>query len=405
MPGENNTANFCIYMAIGDFASVRSTLTNLFSKVTNSITVKRDDPQSGSEIVVLHLQDDSALTLTINYSPAFMREHVAGMEGYYRQIPCENQELLENVCRQIQVFNCVASCSFELTPSQERTDFIINNLFAAAKGLAGVLFFPSAALYNAEGKKILATDGTSDLESYVPIGHASLLDKQREESPSDRERREHNQNVLREKGIPFLPNLKVFVSEEEAVFRSPEEIALRLLPMFGVCVYCEAMSSQTREESLKYLKGVDTILGGRLRELMTPQEQAFTDDEEPEQREVIRYSWRYECCYVLLWALGYIRELGDPAAPCNVSEMAKLLWSLKNPEELLKGAHPRSGKELLDAHDLILRYDWACVDARVKGQGAPAGLDGGVTVEWHYALNWLVGDNGHADWDDISPNT
>ena len=43
----------------------------------------------------------------------------------------------------------------------------------------------------------------------------------------------------------------------------------------------------------------------------------------------------------------------------------QLFLPFTNREELLAGAKPRSGAELLDAYDLIFCLDWACVDAGV----------------------------------------
>lgn len=52
-----------------------------------------------------------------------------------------------------------------------------------------------------------------------------------------------------------------------------------------------------------------------------------------------------------------------------------------------------------------MRYDWACVDARVKGEETPVSLDGGVVMERHYAFNWLIGAGDGAEWDEIQPTT
>ena len=60
--------------------------------------------------------------------------------------------------------------------------------------------------------------------------------------------------------------------------------------------------------------------------------------------------------------------------------------------------------DILDQADLIYRYHWAVVDARINGQDAPAGLNSGVVLERHYALNWLIGYFDQA-WDDISTDT
>ena len=61
--------------------------------------------------------------------------------------------------------------------------------------------------------------------------------------------------------------------------------------------------------------------------------------------------------------------------------------------------------DLLDEADLIFRYDWACVDARIKGEPAPAGLNSEVVYERHWGLNWLIDADGQNDWDLVSCNT
>ena len=72
--------------------------------------------------------------------------------------------------------------------------------------------------------------------------------------------------------------------------------------------------------------------------------------------------------------------------------------------QFIKDAKLRPIGELLDETDLIYRYHWAVVDARLKQKEAPAKLDGGVIQERHYVLNWLVGYMNQA-WDDISTDT
>ncbi len=48
--------------------------------------------------------------------------------------------------------------------------------------------------------------------------------------------------------------------------------------------------------------------------------------------------------------------------------------------------------------------NWACVDARVKGEELTGGINPSIVYERHYALNWL---NCHqdADWDHVSTDT
>jgi hypothetical protein len=62
----------------------------------------------------------------------------------------------------------------------------------------------------------------------------------------------------------------------------------------------------------------------------------------------------------------------------------------------------REIEEILDQADLIYRYDWACVDARLKQQQAPANLNSSVVVERHGALNWLIQADSDWDYPDVS---
>jgi len=50
-------------------------------------------------------------------------------------------------------------------------------------------------------------------------------------------------------------------------------------------------------------------------------------------------------------------------------------------------------------------WDVLDVNGLTTGRTVKRDLDGEVAVEWHYAFNWLVGANGDAGWDDISPDT
>ena len=227
-----------------------------------------------------------------------------------------------------------------------------------------------------------------------------------EEMPADTARRERSISVLKEKGIPYMPQLYVIVPEAEALVRTPEEISRRVLTMFGVCVYSEARGGgESWDDAQKYLRKINDILCGKIDESLTPQEKHYLAEKEPGQSELAKYGWRYECCHVLLWSLGIIEELGFPDKICDVSRMGKIILTLDTMGGFLESVKPHNQEEILDAADLILRYDWACVDARINGRVSAAGLNGEVVQEWHYAFEWLVGSNGNTSWDDVEVNT
>jgi hypothetical protein len=105
----------------------------------------------------------------------------------------------------------------------------------------------------------------------------------------------------------------------------------------------------------------------------------------------------------MLWALGFINTLDYPEKTCNVAADVKIIHDLTE-DQLRSKAKLRSKKEILDMADLVLRLDWACVNARVKGEPAPGGLNKEVVYERHYALNWLI-RYANQNWDEVSTDT
>jgi len=135
----------------------------------------------------------------------------------------------------------------------------------------------------------------------------------------------------------------------------------------------------------------------------SPKEKAFIQNPDPSQHDRIQFAWRYEAACTLLWALGYVEELGKPAAICDAGTIVSVLHE-RGAERFVAEAKLRPLAQILDEADLIYRYHWAVVDARLKGREPPAGLEPGVTLERHYTLNWLIGYMDQA-WDDISTDT
>jgi hypothetical protein len=135
----------------------------------------------------------------------------------------------------------------------------------------------------------------------------------------------------------------------------------------------------------------------------SPKEADFIKDPNPTKQDRIRFSWRYECYWVLLWALGYVDELRRPDGICDVAKAVGFLRD-RTTEQFVKDAKLRPLTTLLDEADLIYRYDWATVNARVQRKEAPANLEAGVVRERHYVLNWLIGYMDQ-ERDDISTDT
>ncbi len=64
----------------------------------------------------------------------------------------------------------------------------------------------------------------------------------------------------------------------------------------------------------------------------------------------------------------------------------------------------RTASEILDELDKTYRMNWACVDARIKGEAVSGNLNASVVYERHYSLNWLT-NYQNQDWDNVQTNT
>ncbi len=200
--------------------------------------------------------------------------------------------------------------------------------------------------------------------------------------------------ILNSENVPFIDHLPMIESETDSLRRTTEEVANRAMALCIVAVKGEGLEQGIIDNLVTHFQ---------LAEAFTPNESKFIKEPTPSQHDRVQFGWQYECYWVMLWALQFIEELKRPDTVCDVPHAVTLLQN-SGRETFLQQADLRSQSELLDAADLIYRYHWAVVDARLKGKDSPAGLDPGVVLERHYALNWLVGYMNQ-DWDDISTDT
>lgn len=208
------------------------------------------------------------------------------------------------------------------------------------------------------------------------------------------DRRLRSETILRAEGVPFLAALPVIETAAEALKRSKEEVALRTLCLLFVAAKGEGLEEEVVEQVLESYE---------LRPHLTPKELAFVLDNSPSQHDLIQFTWRYEAAWTLLWALGFVAELGKPAQICDV-EFAVRMMTETTTSQFIEASELRPIADILDQADLIYRYHWAVRNARIKGQQIPAALDPGVTQERHHALNWLIGYMEQA-WDHVTTST
>jgi len=213
-------------------------------------------------------------------------------------------------------------------------------------------------------------------------------------SPEAASRKERSEALLRAEEVPINKTLPVIETEREAKHRTKDEIAYRALTLLVVAVKGEGLDQPTVDRIVKDY-GLESHL--------TPKERSFIKNALPSPHDRVQFAWRYEAAWTLLWALGYVERLDRPSGICDVPRAVRLMQE-RNASQFVADAKLRPLSEILDQADRIYRYHWAVVDARVNGRNPLSGIEPGVTLERHYALNWLIGYM-EQQWDDISTDT
>lgn len=218
--------------------------------------------------------------------------------------------------------------------------------------------------------------------------------ERKEPSKEAADRRNRSAKQLQREGVPTITHLPVIEDSTEVKVRKTEEIAHRAIAICITAVKGEGLEQAT-------IDSLVTKFGAR--NFFSPEEAAFIKDPAPSKADRIKFSWRYECLWVCLWSLGYVEKLERPEGTCDVAKAVSFLRD-RDTAQFIKDAKLRPLSEILDQADIIYRYHWAVVSARLKHQETPVKLEGGVVQERHYILNWLVGYLDQ-EWDDVSTDT
>ncbi len=209
-----------------------------------------------------------------------------------------------------------------------------------------------------------------------------------------KERKLRSEATLSKYKVPVNKNLPLIEDESDSLVRTKQEVANRALALLVVAVKAEGLEQDIVERLVK---------GYQLESALSPKEVAFINDKSPSQHDKTQFIWRYEAAWVLLWSLGYVEELSYPNTICDVAAAVTFMQE-RNKEQFISDSRLRPITEILNEADIIYRYHWAVVDARINGKPSPAEMDSSVVLERHYSLNWLIGYM-EQEWDDISTDT
>ncbi|MGJ7917164.1 DUF4272 domain-containing protein [Massilia sp. LXY-6] len=249
-----------------------------------------------------------------------------------------------------------------------------------------LLVLPDGQVRDPQRKVLVSSaDGSAEADAVVPFPAAAL------------QRKAATEALLAARGLQASSHLPPVVAESELRLRPAAEARQRAVALLAVALRAESLAAG---KPLPVAELEQKLPG--LRRVLSPQETAFLQEEQPTPADLTRFSWRYESLLTLEWALG-LAELPWPDGPCDATTTSRTL--LERAEEVVgTKVRLRAGTEILDALDLHYRLQWLVRQSRLDGKPLPAGLDAGVISERHHALNWLSCFED-SDWDDTDTPT
>ncbi|SEK03068.1 MULTISPECIES: DUF4272 domain-containing protein [unclassified Variovorax] len=318
-------------------------------------------------------------------SDAELATHLSGFVGYV--LSRGNGEMSRNryhVMRHIQRVRQHLSLSID--ESQ------LDAFSAWAERANAIVFLPDGGIRDPHGRVLLSAAGEEpDREAALPY------------PPEAWQRKARTEALLAARGMPVPQHLPPLISEPELRLRAPEDLTGRAFALLAVSARAESVANNEPLAVGELLERLPSAQAS-----LTPKEQAFLSDGAPAESTVVQFGWRFECLFVLEWAMGLVDALPFPEAICDVPLATRTMLEARDVTGAMRAAQiraeVRTESEILDALDLHYRLHWLIRQARMKEAALPQGLDAGVVAERHHALNWLVRFEDH-EWDDVDTPT
>ncbi len=189
--------------------------------------------------------------------------------------------------------------------------------------------------------------------------------------------------ILKSQGVPFIDHLPLRYETGEVALREKDEVIARSICSFAA-IMCACTIRDNGELTDEDKQGTKDFLDNRFGciDKLTRMERRVIEGK-ASYDEAVNMGWKYESLWALLWAMGLVKELDFPKDICDCNFVMKTFSG-----DFSERVKMRGMDEILQALDLIYRYHWACVNARVNGTKS-AGLDEEVVMERRGGLEWL----------------
>lgn len=336
----------------------------------------------------------------------FFKRQIDGIWGHFHQVQTTHTDIKLHTLIQIRMSNAFIMIDCDFSEDAQNEEYLLfQQLSAVLSQFDGLLLAENGSRFFDKNLSLVLSDsGESELETFFPAERPLPPEMFQNADPESFDRRNRSLSILRKQGIYVTDWLPLIESEQAAHFQTLTEVAKRAGVLLAVALHAEVLMTEEMDVAKARAYSSSVLTAYECADALSPREKAFLENDAPTQQEAIHFSWQYECLFVMIWALGLTPELPFPDQICDVAGSVRIMNTYNTLEKLVSSANLRTPQELLDEADYIYRMDWACVDARVNRLPAPAKLDGGVVMERHKCLNWLIGSE-EADWDNVDVST
>lgn len=389
---------FTIFASRNDIHDIENMISDVFAKgykiekSGNEYSVKSKTLFSKNKITVRVASEDT--------DPAYFETNIPGMMGFYDRIPFADENLKGLVMTQISVLNTMIAIETEKDINEGQMQLFTELL----SQVGGIGFLPNGTLLDKEGFVIVYSDGTSGPSNFRP--HACTRKVMGDEITSGEGEQRKGKTIayLKDHGIPFIDSLPQLPPLAQCQFKTQEDIARRAVALLIVIQYaCDvAQGEEDIHGSKDFFMSMLQKYG--VEHQLTENERKLLQDEEPMMQEAVNTSWQYEAYWALIWALGLVDTLGFPDQLCDCNYAIDVVSSCETYEEFYNKTSLRSREEIMDEADKIYRLHWACVNNRIQGQEAPAGMNESIVMERRRGLFWMMSHRDE-EWDDIAMDT
>ena len=389
--------NFTIFASMNNTKEIECKIFDVFSK--GFAIEKNEDNYLIKSKALFNKYKLMVRVMSEDTNSEYFVNNIPGMMSYYNSIPFEDNHLKELVLTQISVLNIVISIECEKEIKDEQMQLCLSLLLT----IGGIGFLSNGTLLDKEGAVIVYPDGQSGPSNFRPYACTQKVRGQEATSEEGHQRKNKTIAYLKENGIPYTDSLPQLPPIGACQLKAKEDIARRAVALLIVIQFaCDVAQGENVEESRDFF--INMLHKYEVEANLTDNERAFLYDQQPNAQDAINISWQYEAYWILIWVLGFVKELDFPDEVCDCEYAIQVISNCETFEQFYLQIMMRSQKEIMDEADKIFRLHWACVDSRIQERPAPVGMNESIVMERRRALFWLIGHQNE-EWETISMDT